>query len=493
MALLQYFYQRIFLIFNPADLFSEWRLYLCYQMVAVIALLAILEAMDLPKAANNLVAFVCLALLPLVTYEGFFEELYIDPMLGLLTGAAFTIIALGYRHSVYNILQIATLCFLLVLMKDAGLLFAICFAICLIVCDIVEHARNRKTTPWWIRPASLFPLIASLIAKATWSWHLTTSNTDVRFGGKIDLAQFASLLFTHSGTDWKQGAADSFRQAFFTQGVVLGATGITITYFSLFLLGALTLVFVSHAHVVHDDRYPTNAIVPVSICIIATTALYVFGLGATYISNFSEYEAARLASYQRYMDIAYLALMLFIASVAMRTFVLQSEQPIRFCNKLLVVFIVLCVATPMVRLSDFVSRQSVRNSINIRQPFSKISNTITQAVPPNSHVYFISQESDGFDYYITRFAARPAAVSDAWSIGQPFYEGDIWTKSVSADELRNTLMVDYDYLAIYKTNSYFKDHYAELFSDPKEITNNTLYVVDKATGTLRPYASDSQS
>lgn len=53
-----------------------------------------------------------------------------------------------------------------------------------------------------------------------------------------------------------------------------------------------------------------------------------------------------------------------------------------------------------------------------------------------------------------------------------------------ADEWHQTLLNDYDYVALYLLDEYFINTYSKLFADPSEISNNTVYVVNKETGLL---------
>ena len=57
---------------------------------------------------------------------------------------------------------------------------------------------------------------------------------------------------------------------------------------------------------------------------------YIYSLGATYVSNFSEYEAVRLASYQRYMNISYLVAAIVLIELGYKIYIKTK----RICRKL---------------------------------------------------------------------------------------------------------------------------------------------------------------
>lgn len=83
-----------------------------------------------------------------------------------------------------------------------------------------------------------------------------------------------------------------------------------------------------------------------------------------------------------------------------------------------------------------------------------------------------------------KFALRPHLIDNyfAWSLSEdgPLYDGDIWTKKMSAAEFQEILFTqDYDYVAIYKTNDSFKIDYASLFENPDDIENNSVFRFNK--------------
>ena len=72
-------------------------------------------------------------------------------------------------------------------------------------------------------------------------------------------------------------------------------------------------------------------------------------------------------------------------------------------------------------------------------------------------------------------------------MGQPFYEGDIWTVEKTPKQWREELKSNVDYVAIYHLNEYFMENYSEVFEKPEEIRENGIYKVNKETGTLSLY------
>ena len=102
-------------------------------------------------------------------------------------------------------------------------------------------------------------------------------------------------------------------------------------------------------------------------------------------------------------------------------------------------------------------------------------------------MWFIAQESTGFEQLIVGFNIQEKFIKRegwGWSIGAPFYEGDVWTVSVTAEEWRKQLLEDYDYVVLYKINDYFVQNFESVFADDTEIAEGTIYEVDRETGLL---------
>ena len=120
------------------------------------------------------------------------------------------------------------------------------------------------------------------------------------------------MFFFHDDVTYHQEVVDNFKHAFFRQNIALGIWGSTISYFSLFILFVIGAALLLRLQGREGDE---NRKLSNKICILIvlfSVILYTYGLGATYVSNFTEYEAVRLASYSRYMNIAYLMIAIVI-------------------------------------------------------------------------------------------------------------------------------------------------------------------------------------
>ncbi len=79
------------------------------------------------------------------------------------------------------------------------------------------------------------------------------------------------------------------------------------------------------------------------------------------------------------------------------------------------------------------------------------------------NMYLVSQGDSGFCYFVIRFNVRPKALTASlgWSLGEPRYDGDIWTRDVSCEDLHEELLANYDYLAIFSKDDGFIEDYGK--------------------------------
>ena len=71
-------------------------------------------------------------------------------------------------------------------------------------------------------------------------------------------------------------------------------------------------------------------------------------------------------------------------------------------------------------------------------------------------------------------------------MGTQRYEGDIWTKNISVEDLKtNFINSNITYVYIFEADSVFKEMYSELFKSEENIKNETMYKVELTEDDLR--------
>lgn len=494
MALLQYFFQRVYLMVNKGAEFNEWRMYLVFQLFGYSMILQFLTKEEYRYPLRAISHFVLLIFLPLFFYNEYWTTTYIDPFIGILSGCAFARLLFWRFDKKWQTVYISFLCVTLVLSKDVGLYFAILIAIAYGVGYLAQsgiwdriknHSMNGIKEIVYPIFFSLMPVVVTLFSKWTWKYELKVSKADISFGGKIDIAYFTKMFFIHNDDTYHQTVVDNFKNAFFDQSIMIGQMGITVSYCALFLLlvcGIGILYYKCSEEV--DEKIKTASRITLLIILIMLI-FYIYSLGATYVSNFSEYEAVNLASYQRYMNIAYLA----VAIVLIEGMVYFSKGFKENIVPQIVLMVLMLVISPLGMVENYLSRDTVRQAKAVRDKYEVLHSLINTYCNGtcDDRIYFISEADGGFDYWVTRFISRPNGFAGSWiwSLGEPQFDGDIWTynKCTNSDEWMAMLNDGgYTHIALYSVNDYFKEHFSGVFADSSKIGNNTLFYRNRETG-----------
>jgi hypothetical protein len=246
------------------------------------------------------------------------------------------------------------------------------------------------------------------------------------------------------------------------------------------------LLFLSYRYKRHcdadfDKQHKANLIVLGSI--VTYFVLYIYTMGATYVYKFSEYEAIRLASYQRYISIVFLCIVVVIVLTALSSWNDISNK--QGTSALAILLAVLMTISPTANLYYFIDGRGAVNANITRVRYEAMTNQILNTCDGDDKIYVVSQKDAGLDFLILRFTVKPNFVVGATKFGPPINEGDSWTVMLTAEEWRTLLLEkNYDYVAVYFVDDYFLERYSSLFVNPEEIQNNTLFRVNRETGML---------
>ena len=478
MSLFQYFCQKLIGFLNLGTAFVEGKVFLAKQLFSLSFFLPFLRH-EKNNISKSICTIIILFVLPLFFFDNFYKSAYIDSFVGVLAGVGFATVLLEKQKDFLYHLYISLLCFCLVLAKDVGLIFAIFIAFSYMIDTLlkIEWKADERIQKISSTCLSILPLFLTLLAKTTWKIELSSSNTNIIFRGLPDIGYYTKMFFLKNDTTYHQTVVENFKSAFFEKRIDIDSLGLELSYFHLTLFFFSSIFII--ATIINKKEISKKEKIS-QFCLLIILALlllfYVYSLGATYVSNFLEYEAVNLASYSRYMNVAYLAVFIVLILYCLQHIGNHSKDWKAHFVSLLVIVLTL---SPVVELKNLLNRDYVEASVSIRAQYQNIVNDITTHCEEDSHIFFISQENSGFDYWVTRYSVRPKLIDNSWtwSLGEkPFYSGDIWTRNISPEGLQQLLIQSkYDYVAIYKKNDYFIKTYSSLFENASEIDNNTLF------------------
>ena len=186
---------------------------------------------------------------------------------------------------------------------------------------------------------------------------------------------------------------------------------------------------------------------------------YLAALFISYVIIFSEYEGVRLASFERYFSTYMIAWSLILFAFASNLICkLKMSQCVA---SMIVVGVTAAYFVPSRFYSDLRAIRSSGSDYQTRQSTEALANEVKRHIQLDQKVYFVAQDSNGFERVMFYYAMLPytSSMSWCWSFGKKYTEGDVWTCDTSMLDLLN----GYDYLALYRVDKQFWDLYSNLF------------------------------
>lgn len=464
MALMQYFVQML----NGS--FSEWLLYYACQVFGVTLFMPLCRRVK-GGAMGWLLFAAGIFCAPLLFFPEYYQSIMIDGFLGLLAGAGVCQVVWGDRRDPVRRLTVCLFVFLLVLTKDAGLLFALFLAL---LCW--GDCRKEQRLPMLLGLS-----LSLLLPKLLWSRQVAAGGIGVAFGGAIDPVQLVKILLGHD---------DSVRQTIW-QGFCRELLAPRISVISLGELLSLKLpaaavipgLAVLLALLLHitarGKEIPASRSREIPGMLLLQSVIYTFGLGVMYLFKMPQGEALELASFDRYLAIA-LQPLWAVAVMALALGIPRLPKSAGLCAAG-VLLCLLAAASPVRLLLQWGTRQSVAISQEQRSPYLPLVEQIQAKTPEDARIFAVCQEDLVYDRLVLHFCIRPRTTAQTWSLGS---KGLPWMVDLSREQWKKLLLEDYDYVAVYRLNEEFIRRYSPLFENPGDIRENTLFRVDRQTEKL---------
>lgn len=365
----------------------------------------------------------------------------------------------------------------LVLTKDVGIVFAFFLIVSFFIYEIlINSAFSFKA----FVPMFILGTTSVLAPKLLWNLSIKLNNTQVQFGEKIDFFSLINVLRGRESSYRREVLSNFYHRMWGYSNVsILGVPVLTILVLAfLFLLSVLIFRL-------YEKDQPAKSLAYKSIIfsLFLLTIVYIVGMCVMYMYKFSEYEAIRLASFDRYLGILLYTIWIFVFFSFVASFRFNS------LDKAATPLALLCIVLLFVNVDsykNYLSRSHVRASQEAMFTYDSVSFKIDHLTEAGSKIFIISQENTGIDNLIMNYMLMPRHVNDdiSSSIGIPFYDGDIWTAQIDVYTWLDILKSNYDYVALLKTNDYFVDCFSEAFYDPELISDHTVFKVDKSNGML---------
>ena len=423
MALLQYFFQKLHLILDGTARFDEWRAYTAFQVFCASLSFPMLKKMKYHSPVRPVVMTVIM-LVPMIMYSDYFTGLLIDPVLGVMAGTAFVYLLMAQERSyAEKAVYISMLCAVLTLMKDAGIFFSVFISIGFILYTLAEKKSFF----------CLAPMAASLGAWGSWRLVLQHFHTTRSFSEPIHIGEYLKLFFIGGDTSYRQESVDRYKEALIRPYRYHIHEGITTSYIAVllvlvFLLGVM--VFLLARNEKGNNGVQRKRLILLSILLVLQTVLYAFFLGAVYAFTFIEEDALELSSFDRYLRIGYLPLL--IAAIWMTLSWIQTLRKGWKAGLTAAMAAGILLLCPFLWLSGYVTRASVQDSAENRESYRMLQESIETQCSGEDSVAFISNDPGWYNGNLIRMIVRPNTIEEIKYQGHQ--EDEEWIRTQILDQ-----------------------------------------------------------
>src|SRR5262245_4539789 len=396
-----------------------------------------------------------------------------------------------------NPIWIAPVLISLPLIKDAGVLLS-GIAIAVIALDFVLFQRELGR-PIWRRATVaglIFLVVTPVAAMASWRWHVHAS--DLRASYPIEGVTLDQLL-----DEWSSERARAIRRIFFTAvpeqplsqfnsskqilvNRLISDTAPAVRPFTSVDWVVVLAALLAFPLVFGTFNISRTRILALIVACGVGFAAYAMWLLAMYIVFLGD-EGLKLTSFARYLGTYPAGIGLFAI------FLLQGVASKRGMQRgwplIPAVGLLFLGQTPSLAiLHDRLPLDPIRTQLK------KLVDDVRAAVPPDKKVHMIYQNSNGAEVVRLRFELAPRPSNRlVYSIGEPYFAGDIWTRNISREELVRVLgpgprpdlggyevgvLTGVDYLLLARVDDQFWRRYGSLFAPADRYSDAYLFRVD---------------
>lgn len=473
-ALLEYFFARL----GGVPL-AESYLYRAMDLWLAVMLAASLRRFGWKQWPGVLLQTGLAVLVPFIFYETPYATVYVDALLGVLFASILWSWLTRQGSEEFALLELGLGLCVLCLVKSAGAGLAM-FA--LLIAAAERFWVCRRPLPGTIRGCVLLavPLLGWLVGKMSWGMYLRATDTEGAWDTSGLTLDGVLGLFRPDVPEYRVSTMQEFKRQLL-HPLESGLIRISPAGWAVVLVLAGICIWLLCAKANRRRNAVLFGGLSLSFCV------YTLSLLLLYLFTYSEYEARRVASFHRYMG----TFLLGFALLTVLALVECSASGRKASLLAPVLALVLVVpAVPAARAAQLLhSRQITAQSVETRAPFVQALNAQARLDQETDRVYFICQNSNGYEYWVTRYNMTPVRLQDAegWSLGDAYDEGDVWSKAISPEQWQQQLQEQqYTYVYLFRPDERFAQQYGSVFLNPEQIAGGRFYrVVPQADGSVK--------
>ncbi len=458
-SLFQYFFQVIY------GNFTESLLYIAYDIIVVSLFIPFTKEIKWKDFWKIMTMVIIILVLPVLFNNIYYSQIYVDSFLGFIFGYSLISIFLTKEYSWLDVINICIANSVLILTKDISIILF--FINCLIMLFIYVYNHKKKGKNLKITQL-IVAIILPLVFYLMWKINVTITGANVVFDKPVNIADILNTILRQDST-YRTTVLLNFIDALSNKPIITNL--LSLNFYTLLAISLGLFYGISTS--TEKNKSQKNTILSIIIigCIIYTIAHF-----ALYITKFTEYEALKLASYERYIGIYFIAIFMFVGCYILSNF--------DKCKNLSLIFVVILISLGSIN-NIFNSFYQLGDTIYLRSQYNLSNEKITEELKQEKkRIYFISEDDTGIDYWTLKFVNRNnlSSINKAgtFSIGlAPYNEKDIYTIIVNPSEWQEDLKNNFDYVYLYDIDEVFINTYASLFYNIKDIQDNTLFKVDE--------------
>ena len=404
------------------------------------------------------------------------NSIYIDLLLAVLF--ATSMLYSYWQEEKEDLFVVFFLLIAMVLLKDTGLLFAGIVLLQVFIQNIaVPIVKQKKIKKENVKKFFVLclVLVILLVSYSTWKFYCKANGKvlddrhDKNAISQIDIKEYIKGVLQVGQTQEK---IDSIAKSFYE---ALNSTELVNIPFAQTAIGLLVLcnIVAIVFYITAKEKKIKHKIVSVTIAMDIGFMLYCLLLMATYMFAFTETEGRALASFSRYMNTYFMAWLIITVDMIKET---KKEK-----NLAIVILVaLLCLASSNIQTILHPVEKGVSG---VPEEIKQKAEIITNNVNLEDKVFLVYQNiGDSGAFHILRYSISPIVTNllYEWNLGDPYFEGDIWTYPISVEEWAKILKEqEYDYVFIAKSDARLQQEYGSIFEDGTDLENleNHLFKV----------------
>ncbi|MDO4567242.1 MAG: hypothetical protein Q4B42_07915, partial [Oscillospiraceae bacterium] len=252
MSLWQYVFQYINTLLKPSERICEWGLYFSYQLACFSLFVPFMGNLSFKKPLQMSLCALALVFSPYVIfidYPSIYRSIEIDTYLSFVFAYCVLLILLSETYDGFFTLCLSGGLFILVLTKEAGLLFAV-FALLLLLIELLFKRRSDTGSPLGLKALPEYGKAiacfagAMLLAWLSWKLILFSRGAGATFPREVDLAEFVKIVIGQITEGYRVEVYHNYIAKFFYYDIIrhLSCSSAIV----LFLLIMLSFLLLSH-------------------------------------------------------------------------------------------------------------------------------------------------------------------------------------------------------------------------------------------------------